>query len=394
MGPTPTPTPTSTVTVTFTNGTPTAAAVKMGSGAFTTASVQNNQTSFTLPAGTSSYALAYVCPPEGLPGLMTTNEFVIEATAADGTTYSTTCEGNPSTGSATGTVDATAIPGAATVFVVGKGGLGSTLSGLSGSFNASMPVGTNDVAVVAEDASNNVLAVRILRSQTVPGAINGGSSIVLSAADEVTLEPVTINNTPANFIPVVVFVQYRTGNGTPITMRLSAASTYPAVPAATVQGGDSYFTDTGTDDTATHDSVVAVNQVFNSAGPLTINLPAVWSNAVAPAAAAFPTFTLNYAGFPAGSNIVFEADIGWFTSATTTNFVLVTATSSFQNGSTALSIPNLTSIPGFLAPAPSGTTIGWGVTILNAQTPFSFLPSVEANGTGPLVENRGTYVEP
>lgn len=394
-GPTPTPTPvSSTVTVTFTNGTPTAAAVQMGSGAFTAATIQNNQTSFTLPTGTTSYTLAFVCPPEGPPGFQITNEFVVEATLADGTTYSVSCQNPPPLASATGMVDATAIPGAAKVIVGGKGGFGTTLSAISGSFNVNLPVGTNDFAVVAEDASNNVLAVKILRSQSVPGAINGGNTIALGASDEVVQEPVTVNNTPAGFIPAVLFVEFRTANGSVIGLQVSAGSTYRAMPAAAVQAGDSYFIDCSTDDSATKDFVVGVNEIINSAGPLTINLPAEWSNAVSPAPSAFPAFTLNYTGFPAGSNLALEATIAWNTSTTSADFITVDATSAFQNGSTSLTIPNLSSLPGFLPVAPSGATIDWNVVIANAQTPLSFLPSVLANGTGPLVESRGSYVVP
>src|SRR5215467_10822714 len=70
LSPTPTPAPTpsptpapTTFTVSFEHGTPTAAAVQMGSGTFAPTSIQNGQTSFTLPSGTTSYALAFVCPP-------------------------------------------------------------------------------------------------------------------------------------------------------------------------------------------------------------------------------------------------------------------------------------------------------------------------------------------
>ena len=396
-GPTPTPTPqpsASSVSVTFTDGTPTAVAVKIGSGAFTATSVQNGQTSFLLPAGTTSYALAYVCPPEGPPAIITTNEIVIEATLADGASYSTSCVDQPPTANATGTVDATAIPGASNVVIFGKNGFANTISAASGSFNATLPSGTNDVAAVAKDASGNVLAVKILRSQTVPGAVNGGNSIVFSAADEITLETATIGNAPAGFIPPELFVQYRTGNGTQINLELSTAGTYQVIPATAAQAGDSYFVDCSTEDTVTGNSVVGVNQVFSSATPLTINLPAVWSNATAPPAAAFPTFALNYTGFTAGSNLAFQGDIAWATSNTTFNHVLVTATSSFQNGSTTLSVPNLASLPGFFTPAASGTTIGWNVIIVNAQQSLTLLPSLEGNGIGPLVESRGTYVVP
>jgi hypothetical protein len=379
--------------VTFTNGAPTAAAVQMGPGAFQTASIQNGQTSFTLPAGTTSYNLAYVCPPQGVPALMHTDELVIEATVSDGTAVNASCQAQPSTGSATGSVDATAIPGVSNVLVVGNGGFGSFLNATHGSFNLNMPLGTNDIVVAAVDGSLNPLAVKVLRSQTVSGAVNGGNTIVLSASDEVTQEPLTINNAPANFIPPVVFVEYRTANGTLLNMRLSAATTYPAVPPAILQTGDNYFVECFTDDTATHNSVVTVNQIVNTAAPLTINLPPVWSPFSGPAATTFPTFSFNYSGFAASPNLSYQVFMRWATGASTENRIEVTATANFQNGSSTLSIPNLTSLPGFLPPAPSGTTVGYGALILDGQMPLSFLPSL-ADGVGPLVENKGSFVEP
>lgn len=71
----------------------------------------------------------------------------------------------------------------------------------------------------------------------------------------------------------------------------------------------------------------------------------------------------------------------------------MTATASFQQNATTLTIPNLTSLPGFFAPPPSGTQIAWVASIFNGDTSLAFVTETP-NGSGPFVETRGTYIEP
>jgi hypothetical protein len=388
--PPPPPGPT-TITVTFTNGTPQAAAVQIGSGGFTTASIQGGQLSLTVPAGSTDYAIAYVCPTFTPVGFTESNEFVIEATVQDSTAYTVSCSAVPTMGSATGSVDASAIPGATSISVGGRG-IGYSFASNTASFNVNLPTGTNDIVAAALDGSNNVLAVKIVRTQTVPGAVNGGNTIVLGPSDETTLQSVTVNNTPAGFIPAEQFVLYSTANGTVLGLGLSSAPQYRALPAAATQPGDMYFIDSSTDDTATRDLVVGVNLTMTSANPLTINLPPVWSFS-GPAAAAFPTFTFNYSGFKTAANLSYQAIIQWQPIPSTLTGITVTATASFQNNATTLSIPNLTSLPGFFAPARSGTSINWNASIFNGDKSLAFVTETPS-GSGAFVETRGIYTEP
>jgi len=391
--PIPSPSGPTTITVTFANATPLAAAVQIGSGAFAAASIQSGQLSLTVPAGTTNYAIAYVCPPFNVVATTIEDfEFVIEATTQDATAYTVSCSATPPTGSATGSVDASAIPGATNVVVGGKGG-GFGFASTQTSFNVNLPTGTNeDVTVSALDASNNLLAIKILRSQTVPGAINGGNTIVLGPADETTMQSVTVNNTPAGFIPAVQLVDYLTANGTQIGLGIFSGSQYRAMPAASTQPGDKYFIDSSTDDTATKDLVVGEDLTMSTAGPVTIDLPPVWSFS-GPAPAAFPTFTFNYSGFPAAPNLSYSGLISWQTAPTTLTEITVTATASFQQNATTLSIPNLTSLPGFFAPPPSGTSVFWDASIFNGDTSLAFVTETPS-GSGPYVQTRGTYDEP
>src|SRR5271157_530548 len=117
---TPPPPPSNTnINVSFANNVfPTAVAEQINAGTWAVATVPtSNPLTITLPAGTTNYGLAYVCPPGG-PGSLN-NEYVIEATIQDGTSYALTCVGDLPTGSITGTVVASAFPTVSYVEIAG-----------------------------------------------------------------------------------------------------------------------------------------------------------------------------------------------------------------------------------------------------------------------------------
>ena len=191
------------VSYNFTGGTPTAAAVQVGAGSFAAATLQSGALSVTIPDGTTNYSVAYVCPPIPGFGNTVTSEFVIQASTADGTSFNVSCQGSTATtGALTGSVDATAIPGAANVQIRGNLGYGTAVGASNGLFNVSLPTGTNDVALIVMDGSPqpNVLAVKILRSQTVPGAVNNGTVVTFQASDLTTSQPLSVTNVPAGFV--------------------------------------------------------------------------------------------------------------------------------------------------------------------------------------------------
>lgn len=172
-----------TVTISFSGGNlPAVAALQVGTGTFTTVPIQNNQLVLNLPAGVSNYAVAYVC------STASNQEFVIEATKQDDSSFNETCP-NPPGASLTANVDASQITGVTLIEVSGRDGESGGIDDPTiTSFPVGLPLGTNDVGVIANDTSgqDSVLAVRILRSQTVPGLINGGAPVVLGAADLIT----------------------------------------------------------------------------------------------------------------------------------------------------------------------------------------------------------------
>lgn len=387
-----------TVTYTFTGGTPTAAAMQTGTSAFIPATIQSGAVSFTVPSGTTtSYSVAYVCPPTPGFGNTVTSEYVIEATTQDPTSSTVSCYGSAATtGSATGSVDATAISGAANVLIRGNQGYGGSVGASSGTFNVTLPTGTNDVALIVEDSATfpNVLAVKILRSQTVPGAVNSGSGITFTNADLTTSQALTVNNVPAGFVsPPAVAVEYFTSNGTWFLLDNNSATQYPAVPAGATQGADYYSFESNSDDTATHSSAVGATQYTATPGnPATITLPAAWSF-TGPTPATLPTFTFNYSAFSSLAAVAQQGEIEWESTPTTLNTITVTATANYQGSATTLAIPDLSSVTGFMAPAASGTNIYWVADVFGGTAQeFSAIPS--SSGSLSFVQNEGSYTQP
>jgi hypothetical protein len=385
-----------TVNYTFTGGTPTAAAVQIGAGAFTSTTVQSNKLSVSVPSGTSTYAVAYVCPPTAGFGNTVTAENVIEASVQDGTAFTVSCGGSPTASSAvTGTVNASAIPGAANVLVRGNQGFGASVGAATGSFSANLIAGNNDVALLAVDGSGNVLAVKILRSQTAPGAINGGASVVFAASDETSTQSITVNGVPSGYvIPPAESVEYATAGGTLFYLSTNATTQYPGVPSAAVQTGDYYSFQANTDDTATHTVAVGVMQDSASGGSATLALPTAWTF-TAPVAAALPTFNFSYSGFSSMTATAQQAEIEWAPTASTLDTISVTATGAYQGSATSITIPNLSAMTGFLGSATAGATVYWVADMWGGSAQeFAFFAAPPASGNVSFVQKSGTFVQP
>jgi len=120
-----------TVTFAISGGTPTAVATSTGSGSFTAATLTAGKLTLSLPSGTTNFAVAFVCPPEPhttTPPFQQTNQYVFQASTLDGTSFSEPCPTTPATGTTgtlTGTVNATAVPKASFLNVLAYGGGGS-----------------------------------------------------------------------------------------------------------------------------------------------------------------------------------------------------------------------------------------------------------------------------
>lgn len=382
------------VSFTFTGAAPLAVATQTGGGSFAQTSLQaGNMVNLVLPEGTTRYAIAYVCGL-GASG----DEFIFEATVQDSVAPNLSCPGVVSNlGLATGSVDASAIAGTTNVLIAP----GGSLSGTSGQFSFNMPVGNHDVAFLAFNNTGigTALGVKIERSQSIPGAINGGNTVVFGAGDATIVQPGTINNVPSGFPQPGVLAQYHTANGAVFSLasgfEFGQPATYPAVPAAAVQSGDFYLFTTNTSNIPAFTQQVGTTQTTTSGGgPVTLTLPALWTYS-GPTASALPTFTFNYSGFSGLPAVSYTAFLSWSTGTTSRNIINATATANFQNGATTVTIPDLTSLNGFFAPAPSGTVVSW-IAEIDGGTAQQFIFAVNppSNGSVSFVQNRGSYTEP
>jgi hypothetical protein len=262
-----------------------------------------------------------------------------------------------------------------------------------------MAVGTYDVPVVVTGAEGPyvALAARILRDQTIPGALNGGAPVVFETADETVPQTIAYNNVPNGYSLAGSDVVYFTAGGAGVQLFLNneaAATQYPAMPSDAYQSGDCYDFIADASD-VTGNGVVSVEKYTSSAGPQSFYIPAPrWVSRPNPAA--LPTFNFAYSGFSGMSNISQQAAIYWDLSTWAFGIpadfddISMNATANYQNGSTAMSVPDLSSLTGFLATPPSGTTVSWSASVYQGDPLLTSPPS----GTIQSVSNSGSYTEP
>ncbi len=389
--------PTSTdVVYTFEGQQPSAVAVQIGAEAYTSTSLQSGKLSISVPNGTTNYAIAYACPQAAGLGATITAEYVIEASLSDGNTFTASCnEAAGTTGSATGSVNASGISGVASVLIRGNAGYGGSVASANGSFNVSMLTGSNDVAFIAEDSLGNVKAVQILRAQTVPGSINSGNTVTFHGSDQVTMQNMTVANVPSGFAtPPAASVEYVTADGTQFLLSNNSLTQYPLVPAAYVQSGDFYSFEASASDTATHSSAVGNTQNSSGGGAVTLSLPTPWTYS-GPSPAVLPTFNFSYSGYSDMSAVAQQAEIEWEPSTNVIYTLTVTATANYQGSGNSIVIPNLSSVSGFFGSASAGSAVYWVADIWGGTTPvFDFLSAPPSSGSISFVQQSGTFVQP
>ena len=381
-----------TITVTLVGATPTAVAVATGAtGSFMPITLSGSTTfGVVVPSGTTTYRVAVACPPLLVMGTLV-QETVYEAAISDGTAFTVEpCYQFPS-GSATitGAFDVSAIPGATQAWIVAANG-STTVNATTGTFSFTTTSGANDVAVEARDASSKLLAVKIVRAQTAPGAVNGGASVALTAADQLVATASIINGIPAGYNPVPALnVTFITANGTRLNLPSTSPSQYMAIASADVLATDSY--QINSNDANGTGSLIG-QTVYGSGGPITITLPAPIAYA-GPTAAAWPSFALSYSGYTGLAAINYLGQISWPTNPTTQDELSVYATPAFLGSTTTVVMPDLSSLVGFFNHPASGTTITWLVEI-NGGTFQSWVPVAPATGVTNFAQLRGTYTEP
>ncbi len=394
--------PPTTVTFTFRGPTaPAAAAVQIGSGPFALQTVSSGQLSLSVPNGTKNFAVAYVCPSfdPGGGNVVRNFEFLYEASTDDGTSFSPTpCPhfaAADQPGTLTGSVDASAIPGVTEVRLYALNGTVFVESSVApANISLSAQTGTNRVGVLAYKATQtsnygnlDLAAARLFSSQTIPGQLNGGNPVVLGASDATTPQAITYSGVPSGFSTPSTAVLGSTGAGEFIVTS-TATSTYPALPAAAMASGDFY------DLRSTSSSggqMMGVQMTMSSANPVTIAFPAPWAYA-GPPAAKLPTFNFDYQGFAGKSGVIQTALITWLSGSTTEFWYQVSASARYQNGATAIAMPDLSGLAGFLALPASGTNMVWSAEIDQQNVaPFQALGP---NTTILSVQDVGSYTMP
>lgn len=391
------------VTLSF-QATPALVATKIGSGTFAAQAISGNTNtlSLSIPSGTSTYAVAYLCPVQTIGQTVYTEEEVWEASVADGNSISLICSyvsgTGPTMGTLTGSLDASAIPGVTSFTLAAQNGAaviesGGQGSGSTANINTYAPTGSDRVLVLA-DGPQGALAAKNFTNQVVPGALNGGNTVMFGAADQTATAAITYNNVPSGFSAPSTYVALNMG-GAQVGLGVNSAATtqYSVLPAEALESGDFYSLAAGTSATGNSSSGVSA-LTTSSGGPVSITFPAPWTYA-GPAPAAQPAFTFNYTGTSGTTNAYQSAMYTWpaGTSGSTTDAVDLTATLNYQAGSTTLTVPDLSTVSGFLSAPASGAQVTWYAQIWQSSYGFNWPPST-SNSTYMGAWNRGSFTVP
>ena len=389
------------VTFKFTVGTPTVVAARVGSGSFTAQTLNSGSLSLSIPNGTTTFSVAYVCKLPLSAQVQVPDQFVFEASTADGSSFTAPCPTNvPSsqTGTFTGSVDASGIPGATVLDIAATNGTYTTVAGaaLNGTFTVAEPAGSDRVMVLAYNNSQqglltSLVAAKNFTNQTVPGALNAGSAVVLGTPDETTPQAITYGNAPSGYSQPTATVGFIMGGAGGFTVAAPATTQYPALPAAAVQSGDHYTFIATTRSLSTQGEEAVVLTNSTSGGPVNFTFPAPWSYA-GPTPAALPSFNFAYTGFTGKTGVIESAGMGWVTATGVSSFYEVDATANYQKGSTALAFPDLSGVAGFLPAPVSGSMTVWTAEIVQSSAGATL--TMPSSATVSAVVNSGSYTVP
>ncbi len=384
------------VTFTFTGATPVEVASQIGTGAYTPATLSGNQLSLTIPSGETKFSVAYLCPASTGSATPQNFEFFDEATIADGSSYSAYCftANTSKTITAPVEVNAEAFPDAEYV-IVSNTYLPWTDSIMD--FEATLEPGIQDVPIYVLKDFNSIddyLAIKILRGQQGPNALNGGLPVVFGAADKVTYQPITYQNIPAGYGVGSPFVEYETAGGASITLDVDGLpNQYLAMPSGAYQSGDYYLfialSAPAGDQNPGEGNLAEVETLTSTGGPQNFSFPAPWPF-ISPTASALPTFDFSYTGFSGKSNVSNYASFYWSLGTTSFNEISISTTANYLNGSTSITVPDLSVLPGFLSQKSFSGTVNWTTEV--AQSNLS--GTKPATGTVQYVTHTGTYTLP
>jgi len=428
------------VTVTFSGTMPTTVATRIGSGAFAVATITSGQLSLQIPAGTTNFAVAFVCPPETFysggtgssggiwsnsynPGAMssnfvartsrlrshliagvgthkaqdiadgfytTTTEEVFAASTLDGTSFTTSCSssaGNTASnlGSVTGEFDISALGQFVQLDTVGI----NESSGAS-SYTEDL-TGVGGVSTKGFSAGFPVGNDRVILVVSAVGS-NGGTLTAVKSLNNQTV-PGTLNNEQPIVFNASDIVTFQ-----PITYKnLPVGCTTPATQASFVPSG-----------TQTQIAIGGINGQYpvvparalengdhyfvqSDTGPCnTAAFVDMTTSSGGPITINFPA-SWSYAGPKAAALPTFpNLDYSGFAGAGTQAVELGLFWSSpsgdisgynfmaTRNSMGGVTFSDLSSISGFLGLPPSGQEVYWGAALV--QSTYGIQP-VMANGT-------------
>jgi hypothetical protein len=224
--------------------------------------------------------------------------------------------------------------------------------------------------------------------------LNGGNTVTLGAADEVTMQPITYKNVPSGFPAPITIANYEWSDGGMLPLSNDATTQYPAIPAAAAESGDYYSFAADTEmSTGGAGAEAGVSEAINTTanGPLTFTFPAPWTYA-GPAPSAQPVFNMANSGITGKTGVMDSITMSWNTSTAGGTTSVVYATANYLNGSTSLTVPNLTGLSGFLSGPPSGGLVIWFANV--EQSTAASLQPLGENGTIVNVENGGSFTVP
>ncbi len=395
-----------TITLTFVGSAPTAVATQIGTGAYTAASLSSGKLTVAVPYGTTNYSVAYICPPSTVfqPPVNYYGIVVWQGSTQDGSAQSTSCDngaGSFPTGNLAVSINASAVTDSSTMTIATYNNSGSSSAYLYSNvenIGLPAPTGTDRVEVFINDPNYQVIAAKSFPNQIVPGSLNGGNPVTLSAADQVTHQPISYSSLPSGYSqPLTVAsiflalsntdsVAFSTG----YTLNDGNISQYAALPSTGLAQGDFYKVDSTASSQSDTSQFVRAVQTLSAAAPVTVVFPAPLV-ATAPTPAAWPTLSVAYTGF-SGSDVYKTAGVQWAPNASNNYDIYIVSSATHQNGSNSIAIPDLSGITGFPSAPPSGTTINWSVSAV--QSPVSLLAPSPANITLTQVGDGGSYIVP
>jgi hypothetical protein len=408
------------VTLTFPEGASQVVA-QIGSGAFALQTLSSDTLSLSIPSGIAKYAVVYLCPGYVVGNVQYAQEGVWEASTADGTSFNLSCPYNPvnpptAMGALAGSLNAIAIPGAASFSVAAQNGNAFYAQDGYSLFVPNVqatniftlaPTGSDRVLLLVFDSNQDALAARNFNNQTVPGALNGGNTVVFGAGDETSSAAVTYNNVPSGFGSPVTGVDLMIGNGAGSVLIATGATTqYPTLSTAALESGDVYRVQGGSLGGIGGPSGVFAGTI-SSGGPVSFSFPAPWTYA-GPSPAAQPTFTFDYGGFSGKTGVVQEVMYAWQggpsgSSTYSNDQIELSVTANY--GSNTVTLPDLSGLAGLMSSPASGTPVVWYAEIWQYnsgiyQTPPIWKYGAGTNQTVPVnstwsgVSNEGYFTVP